>query len=598
MNNKQQSRVKNQGSENGSRRNIKSADKKKTFAAPNPVQKRGIVKRKLGSRKKSESEIKTSESRDKPCIIRTYHVSSTPLNTPLKVEKLKNRKTCDTDLQSLSDISKSSSRSSVCSSVSSGLIELLCNYNSANQTGQEKHDPPVRDVGPSDQDETLKNETKYSFVIPIDQPNCDGRLTLLSELLGKLKVTAKSVVSSGDSKNLKRLEKVIETMDKEFFALQSDLSIIQSQNFDSQIESATASLKEENATLQRKLRILNQTLAEKEQKYNDKDINLELETVQCMNQTLMEQIKKLSSLMQQLQDENKRQENVISDLRKEKKKLDEDLLHKDIEFSKSREIFSTEAGTIKTEVTNALQKVDALKRQLSDAETEGELMKVSLQQKDDEITRLNDLNKGLQSSVSRLLEDLRKASQAQKKSSNVPSSDVSNAFLNNLKNVLNTPQHTRTNYQGDASFLPQSVLNQHSFPMTKTFPPHSNKENFGPSFPVFMSGSHTTEEFLPPNNYDHVLESSRLSSMPTTSAATSPSSTKSPYFENIGISDDSLVSRSSKPTLWEQNSVSSSFISFTTRDENDFANGLAILDADIQRIQDSLHDMSNVNKKH
>lgn len=243
---------------------------------------------------------------------------------------------------------------------------------------------------------------------------------------------------------------------------------------------------------------------------------------------------------------------------------------------------------------NALQKVNALKTQLREAETGGELMKVSIQEKDDEISRLNDLNKGLQSSVSRLLEDLHRAStRPQSKTRSAPSNDVSSAFLKNLQNVLNTPQNTK-NVQGDASFLQKSMsYHQQSYPLTKSFPPrHYNKENFISPHQDYIKGSCATDEFLQSNNFE-VLESSRLSSMPTTSAGTSPKSSNFQHFRTPDMISDSLLSKSSKPTLWEQNSVASSFISFTTRDENDFANGLAILDADIQRLQESLLDTSS-----
>lgn len=553
----------------------KPAAKAVTATRQCQTKKTPALKKNMGTGiKKSSSE--PAIRKNKPL---SNQKSSTPLASPTKSNHdLGNSNKQDKDLDALSDISKHSAPSSVCSSVSSGLIELLHHYNSK----LDNMNVPEKDCIPLD--ETLKNDNTFSFVIPTDQPNCDGRIGILSGLLEKLKSTANSILSSGDSRNVKRLEKLIETMSKEFDGLKGELPVLwtQKREFESDVEAIVAPLKTENASLQRKIRILNQKLAEKD-KQNQTDINLELETVQCMNNTLVSQVKKLTALLQERDDEKKKLEDTVSSVKAQNRKMTEDLLNKNKEFSKSQEIFSSEAGTIKTEVANALQKVDLLKEQLRHAETQNELMVVSVQEKDEEIVRLNDLNKGLQSSISRLLEDLQKARPHRERSSN---RKVSSAILKNIEHVLNTPQQkSHDSFWDEVDYRPNHL--------TRSYPPPScvGKENSPHGVAEFVGDpvqnlykAHVNDD------YENVLESSRLSSVQTCESSTMET-ISSGMRNQVG----SLIHgypNSSKIRNWDQNSVCSSFVSFTTRDENDFANGLAILDADIQRLQESLHDMS------
>uniref|UniRef100_H2ZNF6 Uncharacterized protein n=1 Tax=Ciona savignyi TaxID=51511 RepID=H2ZNF6_CIOSA len=221
--------------------------------------------------------------------------------------------------------------------------------------------------------------------------------------------------------------------------------------------------------------------------------------------------------------------NLVS----ENQELREELMMKDDELKKSGRIFTDETENIKLEVNQAMLKFEHLKNSLIEADTENADLKNAVNQRDAEIERLNELNKGLQNSVSRLLADLNKPKQVSPVRNG---HDMSNMVLSRLDNILSRPVHHTQ---------PQRTIN--------------DKPYFGADLDI---------ENQPPAKTS------------PKQIITTPGPERHPQFKML--SPISTIA----PT------PSMSMISISTSDEHHFSTGLANLDADIERLQNSLKQVN------
>ena len=458
--------------------------------------------------------------------------SSTPVFTPIKKDKL-----------------PTSVTSSHCS-----LIELLQQYNTS--TGQQQNFT----ADCVSLDKTVTPE--LSQVKTPEETLISPQLLTFREVISKL---LRTVDSNHDFKsNTIALNQAFEDVQVAFKSLRLNMppnelnsmytssKAIVSNTEGNLLDSRMQKLQLENASLHRQLHLTKNEMEARVNKSTttDSDISLELVTIHCQNKALEQKISELTTALEQALCFQQSIVDANATLKTENEKLQEELLLKQNELAKSGDLFSFETKEIKKDVSDALQKVEQLKITLDTTCKMNHDLVEQAQVKDKEILRLADLNRGLQSSVSRLLEDLKKASKPLDQSLNIKS-EV-------LKKV--------------DQFL--------SPPFRKPIATPSRRVDSGHSFPKMMGD--IPETLAGQNCSFHVLPSNQPQPIQKLEVGDSYGST----------STKSTLGSSVSPSLPNTDSVSCSMWSITSRDERDFNAGLASLDADIQRLQSNLNQLN------
>jgi len=463
--------------------------------------------------------------------------SSTPVFTPIKKDKL-----------------RTSVTSSQCS-----LIELLQQYNTSTiQQNVSKEQETL--------DKTLTQ--KPSRVATPEQTVISPQLHTFKEVLSKLLRTVETNIDFEN--NSYAVNQAFEDVQVAFKSLnpnsskkETEISSISSKTSKSTnaahlSNSKMQELQIENASLQKQLRLTKKEIETHANKSTTTtggvDISLELMTIQCQNKALEQKVSELTIALEQALYLQHSIVDANTTLKMENQKLKEDLFLKQDELAKSGDLFSFETREIKKDVGDALQKVEQLKVTLDETSKMNQDLIQQAQVKDKEILRLTELNKGLQSSVSRLLEDLRKASQPIDQSINIKSEVLKKVdqFLSSPPRKLvsaspNKPKSPKSDHfcpgmMGDA---PSTVANQnylfHGLPITRD---------------ITLTSVHEADD-------------------------------------NSGsVSRKSILGSTTSPSLPTTDSVSCSMWSITSRDERDFNAGLASLDADIQKLQTCLNQLN------
>ncbi|XP_076809974.1 uncharacterized protein LOC143452771 [Clavelina lepadiformis] len=437
--------------------------------------------------------------------------SSTPIFTPVKKEKLPS---CNHNKSNIPPVSISSSQCS--------LIELLQQYNITNSNR-----PP-----------TEKSIDLLEDTLTPEDEEVNPKLHTFQEVLAKLQRTVQPT-SKADDISAKQAFTDVKVAFESLFGPSSSNEKDKERNtpFDkstnSNQNSRLAMLENENISLQRQLRLVRRELQNKENKTNCEGFNLEMAALQCQNATLEKKVTEISEALENTLSMQQTLNLANEKLSMENSKLLDELTMKDDELRKSGHLFSTETQLIKQDVSEALEKVGSLRENLDRATSENDNLLQEIRNKDDEIFRLSELNKGLQSSVSRLLQDLNKVPK--------PTSDVNltSLVLKKFDSVLSSPPIHKPNPQRN---LYTAIT-----------------ESPG------LATVHLAPEIIPETKF--------------------PS-------EVISGSDLTVAGSSCSPSM--PTSVSSSMFSVTSRDERDFSAGLACLDADIRKLQDSLKGLNNV----
>ena len=501
----------------------KTVEKKShAFAKPKgPVNKRGAGTRTVkvskptvvAKNRAGEMQAKTKYDANIP--------SSTPVFTPIKKDKLPH-----------------SVSSSQCS-----LIELLQQYNtSAFHKEDAKNDNEILDktVTPEASIKTVHEETLLS-----------PQLQTFREVLTKLLRTVDSNADIGSN----AIKHAFEDVQVAFNSLPGTQPEVEHRTNtlaggdNLTIVSNSSKLEElqiENLSLQRKLRLAKKEAETQANKSSSADISLELMTLQCQNKALEQKVSELTTAFEQALILQQSLVDTNTSLKHENEKLQSELRLKHDELAKSGDLFTFETREIKKDVGEALQKVELLKSTLDETGKLNHELTQQVQSKDIEITRLNELNKGLQGSVSRLLEDLKKASR--------PADahiDMRSEMLKKVDTFLSSPQR-------------QNTVTKHD----------------SPPFNQYFSSQQ--------RNVPNIVDALSLQ------YSIKNQSSKPLNFENSETveSAKSVLGSAATPSLPTTDSVSSSMWSITSRDERDFNAGLASLDADIQRLQSSLNALN------
>ncbi|XP_036425334.1 coiled-coil domain-containing protein 14 [Colossoma macropomum] len=193
-------------------------------------------------------------------------------------------------------------------------------------------------------------------------------------LLGELK----TLVANQDSEAVRLISEVEQSI--------SLLpAMVGSTNVQAELALALQPLRSENVQLRRRLRILNQQLMERERaerQARSVDCNLELATLQSLNITLQTQLNDSHRELGNLQQENQRLQQALED--------------KENDLQQSKEQCELETSRVRLDVSEALAEMRNCKAKLEDSERENTALTQSLQQKEAEITRLQEIIRNLQ----------------------------------------------------------------------------------------------------------------------------------------------------------------------------------------------------------
>ncbi|XP_072538956.1 coiled-coil domain-containing protein 14 [Salminus brasiliensis] len=195
-------------------------------------------------------------------------------------------------------------------------------------------------------------------------------------LLGELK----TLVANQDSEAVRLISEVEQTI--------SLLpAMVGSTNVQAELALALQPLRSENVQLRRRLRILNQQLLERERAERQGrpvDCTLELATLQSLNLTLQTQLNDSQRELGNLQQENQR--------------LRQALEGKENDLQQSKEQCEVETSRIRLDVSEALAEMRNCQAKLEASEREKIALTWSAQQKEAEITKLQEIIRNLQKS--------------------------------------------------------------------------------------------------------------------------------------------------------------------------------------------------------
>ncbi|XP_054237067.1 coiled-coil domain-containing protein 14 [Indicator indicator] len=185
-------------------------------------------------------------------------------------------------------------------------------------------------------------------------------------------------------------------------------AVAESTNTQAEIALALQPLRSENAQLQRKLRILNQQLEERErsEKTSGQSCSYELVPLQSLNMMLQSQLQESLKGLESLQAKNEELLKIIESQQEENKRLAKDIQDKEEELLENKQHYDIHSTKLKIEVEEALANVKSLQFKLEASEKENKILGITLRQRDAEVNRLRELTRTLQGSMAKLLSDL------------------------------------------------------------------------------------------------------------------------------------------------------------------------------------------------
>ncbi|XP_067995114.1 coiled-coil domain-containing protein 14 isoform X2 [Melanerpes formicivorus] len=185
-------------------------------------------------------------------------------------------------------------------------------------------------------------------------------------------------------------------------------AVAESTNTQAEIALALQPLRSENAQLQRRLRILNQQLEERErsEKTSGQSCSYELVSLQSLNMMLQSQLQESLKGLESLQAKNEELLKIIESQQEENKRLAKDIQDKEEELLENKQHYDIHSTKLKMEVEEALANVKSLQFKVEASEKENKILGITLRQRDAEVNRLRELTRTLQGSMAKLLSDL------------------------------------------------------------------------------------------------------------------------------------------------------------------------------------------------
>ncbi|XP_074653590.1 uncharacterized protein LOC141907748 [Tubulanus polymorphus] len=209
-----------------------------------------------------------------------------------------------------------------------------------------------------------------------------GQYHTLKYLIQELRAT---VNKPGDAE----VNRIIEQVESTASMLSPVKSAI---NFQAEVERAIDPIRDENVQLRRRLRIVNQQLKEKERiEKTGCDPAFELIHLQTENANLREQLQDEQAKLQKFSDQIYVIEKSNEKLTTERQHLLLLLNQKDTDHMKTRHDWVQEVTRLKKELEAANNRNEMQKIKLEAAEREGHILKTSINQRDVELSRLQEL---------------------------------------------------------------------------------------------------------------------------------------------------------------------------------------------------------------
>ncbi|XP_055070141.2 coiled-coil domain-containing protein 14 isoform X2 [Misgurnus anguillicaudatus] len=192
---------------------------------------------------------------------------------------------------------------------------------------------------------------------------------------------------------LGELKTLVANQDSEAVRLISELEqsisllpvMVGSTNIQAEIALALQPLRSENAQLRRRLRILNQQLLERERaerRARPADCNMEVVALQSLNLTLQTQLNESHRELQDLQQENMRLQKALES--------------KENNWQQHKAQCETENSRLRLELNEALAEIQSCQSKLQKCEFEKTALTLSFQQREGEISRLQEIIRSLQ----------------------------------------------------------------------------------------------------------------------------------------------------------------------------------------------------------
>ncbi|XP_051568336.1 coiled-coil domain-containing protein 14-like isoform X2 [Myxocyprinus asiaticus] len=231
---------------------------------------------------------------------------------------------------------------------------------------------PVRDISCQTSKEKLTDVSLEGK--PTSPEKTARKVMTLKFMLGELK----TLVANQDSEAVRLISEVEQNI--------SLLPVmVGSTNIQAEIALALQPLRSENVQLRRRLRILNQQLLERERaerRARPVDCNMEVVALQSLNLTLQTQLNESRGELETLQQENMRLQKAVEDI--------------ESYLQQHKELCKLENHRLRLEVNDALTEMQSCKNKLQECEIEKSSLTLSLQQREAEISRLQEVIRNLQ----------------------------------------------------------------------------------------------------------------------------------------------------------------------------------------------------------
>ncbi|XP_026789280.3 coiled-coil domain-containing protein 14 [Pangasianodon hypophthalmus] len=362
--------------------------------------------------------------------------AQTPTPVPLPTHILLCDSSQDQQLSSGECVSSSSEESGDCMSEEDELdrVDTMPVRDTSCQTSVDKHTV------------MLKHKSKSG------SPEKTARKVMtVKYLLGELK----ALVANQDSEAVRLISEVEQSI--------SLLpAMVGSTNIQAELALALQPLRSENVQLRRRLRILNQQLQERERAERQArpvDCNLELVSLQSLNLTLQTQLNDLQRELENLQQENQKLRQAVED--------------RENDLQQTKEQCELETSRIRKDVSEALAEMRNCQAKLEDSEREKTALTHSLQQKEAEITKLQEIIRNLQKSSI-------PCHPAQTDVSRPPAAQLTKSVLDQYENQQREPSVANQVTDSVKAYLQTLEDSGHSSP---PHPAHPQPHKLSRSFP-------------------------------------------------------------------------------------------------------------------
>ncbi|XP_069108305.1 uncharacterized protein [Argopecten irradians] len=248
------------------------------------------------------------------------------------------------------------------------------------------------DLAVTNQEQTIPN--------PWSGVRLDAGMKRVRYLLGEMKECGKINKDVEIGRLAKEVEKSLDSIPQlsATFSLQAELDL------------ALQPLRNENAQLRRKLRLANQNMRDHEQeKEKGTGVDFDVLHLQASNTGLQRQVKEEMEDKVKLAAEVANQHNEIQRMKVERNKLLAALSEKETDELKVKQECLMDAQKFRKEVETMNRQIEAIQLQQEASDQENHILQVSLQQRDAEIDRLQEMVQDMKSCVNELMEELDEA---------------------------------------------------------------------------------------------------------------------------------------------------------------------------------------------